>query len=358
MHTSPRSSFRRAGPFISDAFAQNNWTLEVSFTMTAIEVSPEAMKKLAEKKKEKKEKRKRDGDNDDKEHKRVKKRKEKEALLAQVPETDENGISYSKLQRRRMMKRVKRGLPPVPTPEEEEERLRQEAQLKREEEAELSGMLFNKKAGSDDEEEEDQDDGDDGGPDIDIENSQDEHPEDEGDTVEAHKQSEKSSDPEKKKRKRDKEVPLDYICQACKNQHQPIHWIYDCPDKVTVRGTNKVSKSTKGIHDPDEKKVFVSGLPFEAKRKDVEALFSSCGKLVQCKLLTFPDTGRCKGQAYLTFDSQESAKKAVALNGTTIDNKGDEEKKKKGDGGTIRRELKLKVTKMLNRIATKKQGVR
>jgi hypothetical protein len=325
--------------------------------MTAIEVSSEAMKKLAEKKKEKKEKRKRDGENDDKEDKRSKKRKEKDALLAQVPETDEHGISYSKLQRRRMMKRVKRGLPPVPTPEEEEERLRQEAQLKREEEEELAGMLYNKKTESDDEEE-DQDEGDDDGPDIEIENAQDEDAEDGGDNVEAQKRNEKSSDSEKKKRKRAKEVPLDYICQACKNKHQPIHWIYDCPDKVTVRGTNKISKSTKGIHDPDEKKVFVSGLPFEAKKKDVEALFSSCGKLVQCKLLTFPDTGRCKGQAYLTFDSQESAKKAVALNGTTIDNKADDDKKKKGESGSIRRELKLKVTKMLNRIATKKQGVR
>jgi RNA recognition motif. (a.k.a. RRM, RBD, or RNP domain) len=324
--------------------------------MTAIEVSPKAMKKLAEKK-EKKEKRKRDGDRDDREDKRAKKRIEKEALLSQVPETDEHGISYSKLQRRRMMKRVKRGLPPVPTPEEEEERLRQEAQLKREEEEELAGMLYNKRKSYSDDEEEDQDD-DDGGPDIEIENSQDENPEDEADIGEAQKRNEKSSDPEKKKRKRAKEVPVDYICQACKNKHQPVHWIYDCPDKVTIRGTNKVSKSTKGIHDPDEKKVFVSGLPFEAKRKDVEALFSSCGKLVQCKLLTFPDTGRCKGQAYLTFDSQESAKKAVALNGTTIDNKADDDKKPKGEKGNSRTELKLKVTKMLNRIATKKPGVR
>ena len=35
------------------------------------------------------------------------------------PDRDKNGIAYTKIQRRRMMKRVKCGLPPVPTQQEE-----------------------------------------------------------------------------------------------------------------------------------------------------------------------------------------------------------------------------------------------
>jgi RNA recognition motif. (a.k.a. RRM, RBD, or RNP domain) len=291
---------------------------------------------------------------------RAKRRDEKMKLMALVPEKDEHGIAYTKLQRRRMMKRVKRGLPAVPTPEEEAERRKIEEQLKREEEAELAGMLFTAKADSDSE--------------VNPEESEEERDEviyakksvasivvneTEGGLIDNDESP--SNLEKKKKRKRSKEVPADYTCQACKNQHSPPHWIYDCPDKVTVRGSNNVSKVSKGIHDPDEKKVFVSGLPFESKRNDIEALFSSCGKLMQCKILTFPDTGRCKGQAFLTFDTTESAQKAVALNGTVIPTattKPNDLTSHEDSNSKVRRqELKLKVSKMLNRFATKKQRV-
>lgn len=330
--------------------------------MTAIEVSPKEMKKLADKTNEK---RKREDDDDDDEvvddnevvvDKKAQRKDAKKELMDQVPETDEHGIAYSKLQRRRMMKRVKRGLAPVPTQAEEDERLRQEKQLKREEEDELAGMMYNDNQEEEKDDNEEQEDDDD----EPMQNVDDDKPKEDPNKFAGTKASEYTN-PTKKK-KRSKPVPVDYVCSACKNKHEPIHWIYDCPDKVTVRGTNGVSKSTKGNNDPDDKKVFVSGLPFEAKRKDVEALFSSCGKLLQCKLLTFPDTGRCKGQAYLTFETEEEAKKAVALSGTTIDNKADDNNNKKTKKGeTIkapaRNELKLKVSKMLSRTATK-QGSR
>ena len=77
---------------------------------------------------------------------------------------------------------------------------------------------------------------------------------------------------------------------------------------------------------------------------------------VNCKLLTFPDTGRCKGQAYLTFETDADAKKAISLSGTTIENNiGDDNKKNPKKKEVTRKELKLKVTKMLNRSATKKK---
>ena len=339
--------------------------------MTAIEVTPKEMKAFAEKK-ARKEKRKRDQeetktddddgdddgttpsqDEDSRNKKRSKKRKEKEALMALVPETNEHGIAYTKLQRRRMMKRVKRGLPPVPTPEEELERLKQEAELKREEEEELAGMLYQRDDKheidhlNDQKIDEDLNDLDDER--FPIDESED-NP---GDDVEQKPMNESSSQDQKSKKRRAKQVPTDYVCQACKNSHATPHWIYDCPDKVTIRGTNQVSKSVRGIHNPDDKKVFVSGLPFEMKRKDVETLFASCGKLVHCKLLTFPDTGRCKGQAFLTFDTAESASKAILLNNTTIDATPTTGTNREGQSGKSRSTLKLKVSKMLNRAATK-----
>jgi RNA recognition motif-containing protein len=103
--------------------------------------------------------------------------------------------------------------------------------------------------------------------------------------------------------------------------------------------------------------VFVSGLAFDMKKKDVEELFRECGKITSCKLLTFEDTGRCKGQAFITFETDASAKKAIQLSGTTIKN--DEQKKKKSKKGdskeeaSKRKELGLKVTRRLSRAVTK-----
>ena len=168
-----------------------------------------------------------------------------------------------------------------------------------------------------------------------------------------------SPPPTKKRAKRSKPVPPDYICQACKNKHATPHWIYDCPDKVTVRGTNQKAKKLRGLHDPSANKLFVSGLPFDVKPTDVTSLFQSCGKVVSCKLVKFRDTGRCNGQAYVSFDTDQAAEKALKLSGTVIDNfseKGSKKKSKKsGESSSKRKQLKLKVSKMQRRGGTKKK---
>eukprot|EP00980_Cylindrotheca_fusiformis_P001526 scaffold346_cov116-Cylindrotheca_fusiformis.AAC.40 len=270
-------------------------------------------------------------------------RRRKEELLAQVPQADEDGIKYTKIQTKRMMKRVKRGLPPVPTEAEENERLRNEAELRREDEAELAGLVYRKE--DEDEQEETVSDAEetdtDGKP-----GSEEKAPD------ELAAQEEQTVPNSTKKAKRSKPVPPDYVCQACKNRHGEAHWIYDCPDKVTVRGTNKKAKKLRGLHDPQPRKVFVSGLPFEVKPADVSGLFKSCGKVVSCKLVKFDDTGRCNGQAYITFDTNKGAEEALKLSGMMIDNGlGDESKKKSKKSGESpkRKQLKLKVSKAVNR---------
>jgi hypothetical protein len=290
--------------------------------------------------------------NDTKKTTKEEKKAEKKALMEQVPKVDEDGIAYTKLQLRRMMKRVKRGLAPVPTEEEMREMIRQEAITKREEEDELAGLMHTKddKVKTNDEESHDELDEDDADEqDYEIDHNHD-------DDGKAPTSAVAESNPRKRK-KRSKPVPDDYVCQACQNKHVPAHWIYDCPNKETVKGTNHIAKKLRGIHAPDDTKVFVSGLAFDMKKKDVEELFRECGKITLCKLLTFEDTGRCKGQAFITFETDASAKKAIQLSGTTIKN--DEPKKKKSKKGDAkeeaskRKELRLKVTRRLSRAVTK-----
>jgi hypothetical protein len=343
----------------------------------ASEEEPGVVEKDDKKKKDKKRQREAgsndvDGDSkevktsgNEKEDKKAERKKARQTKLTQqaelmdkVPKLDDDGLTYTKHQTRRMLKRVKRGLPPVPTQAEEQERMRNEAQLRREEEAELAGEIDE----SDDEKEET--DNEQGDADAEKEEN-DEAGMDEGEKEEEGMEESEDREeppappvketPSKKKAKRSKLVPDDYVCSACKNKHKPTHWIYDCPDKVTMKGTNQKKKKFRGLHDPDSKKVFVSGLPFDVKAKDILDLFQSSGKVVSHKLVTFKDTGRCNGQAYVTFDTEAEATKALKVSGTTIGNISEDgsKKKKKSSDSSKRKELKLKVSKVLNRHMTK-----
>jgi hypothetical protein len=273
-----------------------------------------------------------------------------------------------------MRKRVARGLDPVETPAEQQARRQQEAELRRQEEAELAGMLAepSQRSGggggggrrdSNGDQPDDNDDDDEVQQEEELEPSHEDEPETEESETEKDPFSyEKKRDrqqqqpPQKKKKRRTKVVPSDYICSACQNQHQPVHWIYDCPDKRTVRGANQVAKRQRGLHDPSDCKIFVSGLPFDCTPSQVISLFAGSSAVKHCKLVKFSDTGRCKGQAYLTFASAEDAQSALKLNGKTIPNNvvssnGTDKAEPKQQ--QPRKELKLKVSKVLSRYQTK-----
>ena len=322
-----------------------------------------------DKKKEKKSKTKSDDKDERKKERAAKKaakKAEQAALLEKVPKVDEHGISYTKIQIRRMARRAKRGLPPVPTEEEEREMLRQKKLDKEEEEQELAGLLHRSNREDEDEDsgEESEGDGDeddevaDDGEDDDEEDIAGNQEDDDDDgSDEKEPASQPRQHPTAKKCKRSKPVPPDYTCMACQNRHSPAHWIYDCPEKERRPGSNHVKKKLRGLNLPSSCKVFVSGLPFEIKSRDVEKYFAtSCGKVVHCKLLTFEDTKRCKGQAFVTFEEEESAKKALKMTGEVLDyepeDSGKKKKKSKGDAEMPKKALTLRVSKVKSRIAT------
>jgi hypothetical protein len=307
------------------------------------------------------------------------KKQQKSELLSKIPKLDPDGIPYNKIQIRRMLRRVKHGLDPVATEEEEREIREREKREKVEEER----LLFEEGRGGGDEEEEEEVDSNDKQDQNEATEEDDGDEQEDGDTQDdVPKQKNKPShNPPSKKTKRSKPVPPDYICQACQNNLPNFtpHWIYDCPNKVTKKGCNTVSKKLRGLHDPPSRKVFVSGLPFECTEGHVKRYFethmdnnnatedtsSESTELVHCKLLKFEDSNRCKGQAFLTFDSDLGAKLALKLNGSIwedIEEPGTSSKKKKNKkaagttGADTKKELRLKVTKVLNRHVTKKKA--
>jgi RNA recognition motif. (a.k.a. RRM, RBD, or RNP domain) len=289
------------------------------------------------------------------------KRERRKQLVAQLPSRDEDGIAYTKLQLRRMRKRVERGLDPIETPREAADRARREAEMRREEQAEWAGLLHQ----GNQEDEKDQSENGDGKGDEDGEEEDQEESDKESNSSPSSKMvSGSDSAPAATshrapqgdggvaaKKRRDKPVPPDYVCLACQNRHQPRHWIYDCAEKVTMRGTNQVSKKHgKGAQNP-KNKVFVSGLPFDATTKSVTDWFAhKCGAVATVKVLTFDDSKRCRGQAFVAFESAEAVRAALSLTGTVMKGEG---KAKDADASKNGKQLKLKVTKALHRAATK-----
>lgn len=312
------------------------------------------------------------------EAKKSAKSKLKKDFLSKIPTVDADGIPYNKIQIRRMMRRVKHGLDPIATEEEEREIRAREKREKREEEA-----LYAEEQRDANDDTENEKDGD--TPDE-VDNEKDDEPAtisvneevDDASNTNSVKEKTYHNPPPTKKAKRSKPVPPDYICQACKNQppgSTEPHWIYDCILKKTQRGCNTVAKKLRGLHDPSSQKVFVNGLPFDCDEGYVKRFFQESMleksdddgtnkvDLVHVKLLKFEDSKRCKGQAFLTFDSDEGAKLAIRLmNGSiwkdieepgTAAKSGKKKKKDAGSSEGAKKELRLKVTKVLNRFVTK-----
>ena len=267
----------------------------------------------------------------------------KKALESKIPTLDPDGIPYNKIQIRRMKRRVKNGLDPIPTEEEE----REIKKRKEEEKREVEELLADNEKSDDDR----------SMPNEDVDEQDEEDVNDEDDTN--AKKDTSTEPPSVYKKARSKPVPPDYICSACRNKPKDgefnPHWIYDCPYKITKRGCNTKSKKNRGLTDPASRKVFVSGLPFDVTERGVKEYFDKVGEVVHVKLLKFEDSQRCKGQGILTFDTDVQAKDALKLSGEIWSEKEEDGKKKKTKVDKEGKELRLKVSKVLNRFVTKKQ---
>jgi hypothetical protein len=335
------------------------------------EVDNKEISKPNEKKKKKK-KKKKDSNNEAKtsskqdkiSSSREEKKKEKASWLQKVPTIDEKtGKSYSKMQIRHMLKRVKKGLPALLTEEEERKLEKERRRAKEQEKREFQEFMEDSENddGDDDNAEEEEED---------IASGEEKEGNEQLRTATHQKDEENTRSPKQMSHKlRSKPVPSDYVCQACKNTHKPPHWIYDCPHKVTVRGTNQVAKPLRGHIEPDiQHKVFVSGLPFGITHKAVEEFFRqrccnskkhhvldkedadehSKGKKkdVTCKLVLFSDSSKCRGLAYVTFENEQMTMEALKLDGIHWPSEQD------SDDKNTRRWLK--ISRMKSKIETKK----
>jgi len=72
-------------------------------------------------------------------------------------------------------------------------------------------------------------------------------------------------------------------------------------------------KNTLGLVKEDT--VYVSNLPYSCTEKDLRELFGDCGQLVGVRIPEDWQTKKSRGFAFITFDSEKAAKKALNYDG-------------------------------------------
>lgn len=86
-----------------------------------------------------------------------------------------------------------------------------------------------------------------------------------------------------------------------------------------------------------QNQLFIGNLAFSTTKEDLEGAFSVYGPIVEVKIPTDRYTGRVRGFAFVTFENQQSAEKALALDGKELNGRpirvNVAQEKKEGSGG-------------------------
>ncbi|KAF5742655.1 protein gar2 [Tripterygium wilfordii] len=87
----------------------------------------------------------------------------------------------------------------------------------------------------------------------------------------------------------------------------------------TEEGTTEANKSDGSQVDVDDStKVYVGGIPYYSTEDDIRSFFEGCGTITEVDCMKFPETGKFRGIAILSFKTEAAAKRALALDGADM----------------------------------------
>lgn len=67
-----------------------------------------------------------------------------------------------------------------------------------------------------------------------------------------------------------------------------------------------------------QNKLYVGNFPYSVTETELRSLFSSYGQINELAMIMDRETGRPKGFAFITFATQQSAEKALEMNGRDV----------------------------------------
>ena len=88
------------------------------------------------------------------------------------------------------------------------------------------------------------------------------------------------------------------------------------PQLLGCRGSTKGRSQSPGVLGC---RVYVGGMPFSYEEDSIREYWSFCGPIESLEVLRFPDSGRFKGIAFITFADDEGYQNALDCNGSELD---------------------------------------
>ncbi|XP_062230545.1 phragmoplastin interacting protein 1-like [Phragmites australis] len=92
-------------------------------------------------------------------------------------------------------------------------------------------------------------------------------------------------------------------------------------NEVAVTKPGPVGSNNPIVADNREesiKKVYVGGIPYYSSEDDIRSFFEGCGSITAIDCMTFPESGKFRGIAILTFKTDAAAQRALALDGADM----------------------------------------
>ncbi|KAF2436600.1 hypothetical protein EJ08DRAFT_153305 [Tothia fuscella] len=130
--------------------------------------------------------------------------------------------------------------------------------------------------------------------------------------------------------------------------------------KPAGEGETKRTDLKVNSSKPPSKRIFVGNLGFDTTKQDLEEHFGQCGAVVDVHMATFEDSGKCKGFAWVTFDSEDASTSAV--NGyiykkpADLESDDDEDEASEEEGSDAKGKKKAKKVKPHKWYVNKLQG--
>ncbi|KAF7811347.1 protein gar2-like [Senna tora] len=87
-------------------------------------------------------------------------------------------------------------------------------------------------------------------------------------------------------------------------------------DKLEASELNQSNSSEQNGDDPT--KVYVGGIPFYSTEDDIRSYFEGCGTIIEVDAMKFPESGKFRGIAIISFKTEAAAKRALALDGSDM----------------------------------------
>ncbi|KAH6797109.1 hypothetical protein C2S52_021663 [Perilla frutescens var. hirtella] len=87
-------------------------------------------------------------------------------------------------------------------------------------------------------------------------------------------------------------------------------------ERLVAKANERIDCERKNVEM--SQKVYVGGIPYYSTEDDIRSYFEGCGTITCIDCMTFPDTGKFRGIAIITFKTEAATKRALALDGSDM----------------------------------------